>query len=85
MAQVSGEVDQVFSGMSREKAIAEAERIARARAVEAGASVDTIVTLDTEDIPIAYLPGDARRVRVRVVGDIAFMKDEQKRVAGVLR
>jgi len=23
-----------------------------------------------EDIPLSYLPGDARRVRVRVVGDI---------------
>jgi hypothetical protein len=23
-----------------------------------------------EDIPLSYLPGDARRVRVRMVGDI---------------
>jgi hypothetical protein len=27
--------------------------------------------IETEDIPIAYLPGNARRVRVRCVGDIA--------------
>jgi N-methylhydantoinase A/oxoprolinase/acetone carboxylase beta subunit len=81
MAQVSGEVDQVFSDMSRDKALAEAERIARERAVEAGADANSIVTLDTEDIPIAYLPGDARRVRVRVVGDIAFMKDGQKKAS----
>ncbi len=74
MAQVSGEVDQVFSGMSRDSAIAEANRVAHQRAEEAGADPSTIVTLDTEDIPIAYLPGDARRVRVRVVGDIAFSK-----------
>jgi len=46
--------------------------IARRRAAEAGALPGSIVTLETEDIPIAYLPGDARRVRVRVVGDIAF-------------
>lgn len=72
MAQVSGEVDQVFSGIGRDAALAEAEKIARARAVEAGARPSSIVTLDAEDIPIAYLPGDARRVRVRVVGDIAF-------------
>ncbi|MBB3773781.1 hypothetical protein FHS55_004425 [Angulomicrobium tetraedrale] len=31
----------------------------------------SVPTLDVEDIPIAYLPGDARRVRVRVVGGIA--------------
>lgn len=85
MAQVSGEVDQVFSDMSRDNAIAEADRIARRRAVEAGADPNSIVTLDTEDIPIAYLPGDARRVRVRVVGDIAFMKEEEKRAADGMR
>jgi hypothetical protein len=27
--------------------------------------------LEVDDIPIAYLPGDARRVRVRVIADIA--------------
>jgi N-methylhydantoinase A/oxoprolinase/acetone carboxylase beta subunit len=81
MAQVSGEVDQVFSGMSRDNAIAEADRLARQRAVEAGADPNSVVTLDTEDIPIAYLPGDARRVRVRVVGDIAFMKDARKQAS----
>jgi len=71
MAQVSGEVDQVFSGLDRQDAIAEADRIARARAIAAGAREDSLVTLETEDIPIAYLPGNARRVRVRVIGDIA--------------
>ncbi|MGU3400643.1 hydantoinase/oxoprolinase N-terminal domain-containing protein [Brucellaceae bacterium D45D] len=71
MAQVSGEVDQVFSGLSRDEAIAEASRLARERAIVAGAKEDTIELLDTEDIPIAYLPGDSRRVRVKVVGDIA--------------
>ncbi len=72
MAQVSGEVDQVFSGLSREAALTQAEDIARERAIEAGALEGTTKVLDSEDIPIAYLPGDARRVRVRVVGDIAF-------------
>lgn len=70
MAQVSGEVDQVFSGLSRDAAMAEAERIAKHRAVEAGAAEASVKIIDAEDIPIAYLPGDARRVRVRVVGDI---------------
>jgi hypothetical protein len=27
--------------------------------------------IETEDIPIAYLPGNARRIRVRCVGDVA--------------
>jgi N-methylhydantoinase A/oxoprolinase/acetone carboxylase beta subunit len=70
MAQVSGEVDQVFSGLSRDAALAEAEAIARDRATKAGACVESIKTIEFEDLPIAYLPGDCRRVRVRVVGDI---------------
>jgi N-methylhydantoinase A/oxoprolinase/acetone carboxylase beta subunit len=70
MAQVSGEVDQVFSGMSRDAALAAAQEIATRRAVEAGADPSTINLVDAEDLPIAYLPGDARRVRARVVGTI---------------
>jgi N-methylhydantoinase A/oxoprolinase/acetone carboxylase beta subunit len=70
MAQVSGEVDQVFSGISRDEALATAEAEAQAAAVASGASRESLKTLEVEDIPIAYLPGGARRVRVRVIGDI---------------
>jgi N-methylhydantoinase A/oxoprolinase/acetone carboxylase beta subunit len=71
IAQVSGEVDQVFQNMTREQAISIAERLAFDRATTAGADSATLSVIDTEDIPIAYLPGNARRVRVRCVGDIA--------------
>ncbi len=71
MAQVSGEVDQVFSGMSRDAALAQAESIARQRACAAGARAEDIQVVEVEDLPIAYLPGESRRVRLRVVGDIA--------------
>ncbi|PTV76867.1 hydantoinase/oxoprolinase N-terminal domain-containing protein [Agrobacterium pusense] len=72
MAQVSGEVDQVFSGLSREEALAKAETEAQNAAIASGAERASLKTLEVEDIPIAYLPGGARRVRVRVIGDIAF-------------
>lgn len=52
-------------------AIRGAERIARGRAVEAGADAATLALLDIEDLPIAYLPGGALRVRARVVDEIA--------------
>jgi N-methylhydantoinase A/oxoprolinase/acetone carboxylase beta subunit len=71
IAQVSGEADQVFQGLSRVEAMAEAERIARGRATEAGADPATLALVDIEDLPIAYLPGGALRVRARVVGEIA--------------
>ncbi len=70
IAQASGEVDQVFSGLTRDAAIAEAQREAERRAVGAGASRETLTMVELEDIPLSYLPGDARRVRVRVIGDI---------------
>ena len=71
IAQVSGEVDQVFQGVSRGEAIAAARRLADDRAIEAGATPDTLSMVEAEDTPIAYLPGNAMRIRVKVVGDIA--------------
>ena len=70
IAQVSGEVDQVFSGATREQAIAAATHEAESRAREAGAREGSVSVVEVEDLPLAYLPGGARRVRVRVVGDV---------------
>jgi N-methylhydantoinase A/oxoprolinase/acetone carboxylase beta subunit len=70
IAHVSGEIDQVFSGMSREEALRIAESGARGRAEETGADPSMLDVVDVEDLPLAYLPGDARRVRVKVVGDV---------------
>jgi N-methylhydantoinase A/oxoprolinase/acetone carboxylase beta subunit len=70
VAQVSGEVDQIFQDMTRDEAIAEARRLAEDRAVRAGADPATLVMVEVEDLPIAYLPGNSLRTRVRVVGDI---------------
>jgi N-methylhydantoinase A/oxoprolinase/acetone carboxylase beta subunit len=71
IAQASGEVDRVFSGVTREAALAMAQHEAEHRAVEAGAAASGLRLVELEDIPLSYLPGDARRVRVRVIGDIA--------------
>ena len=70
IAQVSGEVDQVFQGKTRGEAIALARALADERAIEAGASRQSLDMVEAEDTPIAYLPGNAMRVRVKVVGDI---------------
>ena len=71
IAQVSGEVDQVFSDLGREDAIARATALAEQRAILAGADAHTLAVVDIEDLPLAYLPGDSRRIRVRVVGEAA--------------
>jgi N-methylhydantoinase A/oxoprolinase/acetone carboxylase beta subunit len=71
IAQVSGEVDQILQSLPREEAIARARMIAEDRAVTAGAERATLRTVEVEDLPLAYLPGNSLRVRVRVVGEIA--------------
>jgi N-methylhydantoinase A/oxoprolinase/acetone carboxylase beta subunit len=71
IAQVSGECDQIFRDMTRNDALEAAAAVASDRAVAAGASRSTLKTIETEDMPIAYLPGNSLRVRVRVVGDVA--------------
>jgi N-methylhydantoinase A/oxoprolinase/acetone carboxylase beta subunit len=71
IAQVSGEVDQIFRDLSRTEAIEAARELAAERAVAAGARADTLKTIETEDMPLSYLPGNSLRVRVRMVGDVA--------------
>ena len=44
-------------------------------AVAAGADRATINVVEVEDLPLAYLPGNSLRVRVRVVGDVAKVTD----------
>jgi N-methylhydantoinase A/oxoprolinase/acetone carboxylase beta subunit len=71
IAQVSGEVDQIFQDLSRDEAIARARRAAEDKAVAAGADRATINVVEVEDLPLSYLPGNSLRTRVRVVGEIA--------------
>ncbi len=71
IAQVSGEVDQIFRDLSIAEAIEAARGLAADRAVAAGASADSLKTIETEDMPLSYLPGNSLRVRVRMVGDVA--------------
>lgn len=71
IAQVSGECDQIFKDMTRTEALSAAQGIANDRAVAAGADRASLSTIESEDMPLAYLPGNSVRVRVRVVGDVA--------------
>jgi N-methylhydantoinase A/oxoprolinase/acetone carboxylase beta subunit len=68
IARVSGEADQVFRDLTRDEAIAAALDIAERKAIHAGADPASLKTIEIEDMPIAYLPGNSLRVRVRVAG-----------------
>ena len=72
IAQVSGEVERVVSlaAVSRDEAVAQAKQDAAERALAAGARGDTIRVIDVEEVGLAYLPGNATRIKVRAVGDL---------------
>lgn len=72
IAQVSGMVDRVFSMevMTRPQALEEATQTARERAIIAGADPASIEILEIEEIPLAYLPGNAVRIKVKAVGEL---------------
>lgn len=78
IAQVGGETDRVFARerLSREEALAEATREATQKAIAAGADPATIQLVDVEEVPLSYLPGNAARIRVKVVGDLVTADGE---------
>lgn len=72
IAQVGGEIDRIYAmeGRQRDDVLREAKAEASANAVSAGADEDTVKILDIEEVPLAYLPGSATRIRIKAVGDL---------------
>jgi hypothetical protein len=56
-----------------------ATRLVAKRAVAAGADATTLKTIETEDMPLSYLPANSVRVRVRMVGDVAASLGQEGR------
>jgi N-methylhydantoinase A/oxoprolinase/acetone carboxylase beta subunit len=73
IAQISGGVDGVFdvAGKGRDAVVAEVKEAATQEAVRAGAAEGTVEIVELEEIPLAYLPSNAVRFRVKAVGDLA--------------
>jgi N-methylhydantoinase A/oxoprolinase/acetone carboxylase beta subunit len=74
IAQVGGEVDRVYSleGTTREVVLNGARAEATANAARAGAAAATVRIMDIEEVPLAYLPNSATRIRVKAVGDLVI-------------
>ncbi|GAB6154647.1 hydantoinase/oxoprolinase N-terminal domain-containing protein [Desulfosporosinus burensis] len=73
IAQVSGQVELVYKldTISREAALEETKKAAINEAIKAGADPSTIKIVEAEDVPLAYLPGNATRIRAKAAGDLA--------------
>ncbi|RNB81209.1 hydantoinase/oxoprolinase family protein [Brevibacillus fluminis] len=73
IAQVSGQIEKIYShGWQREEALQDAKGLATSEAVAAGANRETVEIVDIEEVPLAYLPGNAIRVRVKAVGNLSI-------------
>jgi N-methylhydantoinase A/oxoprolinase/acetone carboxylase beta subunit len=73
IAQVGGEVEKVYSleRVGRLDALAAAKDEALRRATEAGAQPESVEVVEVEEVPLTYLPGNATRIRVKAVGELA--------------
>jgi N-methylhydantoinase A/oxoprolinase/acetone carboxylase beta subunit len=73
IAQCSGEIDRVFplDGTTGEALMEQAQDLARQEAVNAGADPATVEIVEVHEVPLAYLPNRATRIRVRASGDLA--------------
>lgn len=82
IAQVSGEIDRIWplEQTNRQQAVAEAKAEATRMAVRAGADPETVAIVDLEDVPLAYLPSNALRIRAKAVG--ALRVDARVVIAG---
>ncbi len=73
IAQVSGQIERVFSldELGREGALRLAKEMAVQEAFKAGANPETIEIVEVYDVPLAYLPGNATKIRVKAAGNLA--------------
>ncbi|MET0133149.1 MAG: hydantoinase/oxoprolinase family protein, partial [Kibdelosporangium sp.] len=72
ISEVGGEVDRVvrIGAGQRDRVLAEVKHEALARAEAAGALPESVRMVEVEEIPLAYLPGGAVRIRVKAVGEL---------------
>lgn len=70
IAEVGGQVDKIVSldGVDRGQEVELAKGEAIQRAVEAGAVAETVRIVEVVEVPLAYLPGNATRLKVKAVG-----------------
>lgn len=74
IAQVSGEVDRIYSldEQSRDEAMNDAKTKATRKAFKAGADEDSVEIIDIEEVPLSYLPGNAVRIKVKAAGELNY-------------
>lgn len=72
ISQVSGQIERVFSmsELGREETLNLAKKLAKQEAIDAGADPAKLVIVDFEEVPLAYLSGDASKIRAKAAGEL---------------
>jgi N-methylhydantoinase A/oxoprolinase/acetone carboxylase beta subunit len=72
IAQVSGTIDHIFSleKRTREEALQEAQTTAFQEAIRAGAEPESLEIIEIDEVPLAYLPSNAIRIKVKAAGQL---------------
>lgn len=72
ISQVSAQIEKIFKmdELGREQTLANAQQIAFDEAIKAGANKEQLTVVDIEEVPLAYLAGNAAKVRVKVAGEL---------------
>lgn len=80
IAQIGAEIDKVFSydNIGREKALEMAKQDVIEKAITAGAERGTIEIIDIEEVPLAYVPGGAVRLRIKAAGQLNFSQKKDQ-------
>ncbi|MDG1708966.1 MAG: hydantoinase/oxoprolinase family protein, partial [Emcibacteraceae bacterium] len=79
IAQIGGEAERMLSYrvIPRDEAIKKVSDEATAQAVSAGADPSTVRIADIEETVIPYMDEGSTRIRVKVIGDIAALSNEE--------
>ncbi|GAQ17736.1 acetophenone carboxylase gamma subunit [Oceanobacillus picturae] len=74
ISQISGEIEKIYSinKENREEILKQASELAISETIKAGADSKKVEIVDMESVPLAYLPGDATRVKIKAAGDLAI-------------
>lgn len=72
IAQIGGEVDRIYpvEPGRRQAVLDEAKQEAVDRAIASGARPGSVRIVEVDEVPLAYLPGNATRIRVKAVGEL---------------
>ncbi|GAA1282961.1 hydantoinase [Planotetraspora silvatica] len=72
IAQIGGEVDRIFpvEPGQRQAVLDDAKQEAVDKAIASGAKPGSVRVVEVDEVPLAYLPGNATRIRVKAVGDL---------------